>query len=65
MTNLFGKYSMQHSWCVQFFFTGAGGPQVPPLDPVDTKVEELLEEKNESIEGIVTRDNDILFEDAS
>ena len=47
------------------FFTGAGGPQVPPLDPVvDTKVEELLGEKNESIEGVVTRDNDILFKDA-
>ena len=46
------------------FFTGAGGPQVPPLDPVDTKVEELLGEKNESIEGVVTLDNDILIEDA-
>ena len=46
------------------FFTGAGGPQVPPLDPVDTKVEELLGEKNESIEGVVTLDNDIVFENA-
>lgn len=46
------------------FFTGAGGPQAPPLDPVDVKIEELLGENNETIGGIVTLENDLLFEDA-
>lgn len=46
------------------FFTGAGGPQVPPLDPIDVKVDELLGENNETIGGLVTLDNDVLFEDA-
>lgn len=31
---------------------GGGGPQAPPLDPVDEKVAELLGEKNETVEGI-------------
>ncbi|KAK3892401.1 hypothetical protein Pcinc_003771 [Petrolisthes cinctipes] len=43
----------------------AGGPQVPPLDPVDIKVEELLGENNATIEGVMTLDNDVLYEEAN
>ena len=32
--------------------SGAGGPQAPPFDAVDLKVEEILGEKNETIGGI-------------
>ncbi|KAK3859061.1 hypothetical protein Pcinc_034784 [Petrolisthes cinctipes] len=43
--------------------SGAGGSQVPPLDPVDIKVEELLGENNATIEGVMTLDNDVLYDE--
>ncbi|XP_063887769.1 myb/SANT-like DNA-binding domain-containing protein 4 isoform X1 [Scylla paramamosain] len=36
--------------------SGAGGPQAPPLDPVDMKVEELLGEKNATVIGVIQND---------
>lgn len=35
---------------------GAGGPQAPPLDPVDLKVEEILGEKNATVDGVLPLD---------
>lgn len=47
-------------WLLQYYnnvhFKGAGGPAVPPLDPVDLKVEELLGEKNETVGRVVPLD---------
>ncbi|KAK3893761.1 hypothetical protein Pcinc_002463 [Petrolisthes cinctipes] len=43
--------------------SGAGGSQVPPLDPVDIKVEELLGENNATIEGVMTLDNNVLYDE--
>ncbi|KAK8383437.1 hypothetical protein O3P69_019077 [Scylla paramamosain] len=36
--------------------SGASGPQAPPLDPVDMKVEELLGEKNATVIGVIQND---------
>lgn len=38
------------------FLEGRGGPEVPPLDPVELKIEELLGEKNETVGGIISYD---------
>lgn len=37
-------------------FLGAGGPQAAPLNPIDHKIEEILGEKNENVDGIVSLD---------
>ncbi|XP_050697732.1 uncharacterized protein LOC126986080 isoform X5 [Eriocheir sinensis] len=35
----------------EFNQSGGGGPQAPPLDPVDLKVEEIFGEKNATVDG--------------
>ncbi|KAK8403038.1 hypothetical protein O3P69_000928 [Scylla paramamosain] len=47
----------QHlTWNTHSPTKGAGGPQAPPLDPVDIKVEELLGEKNATVIGVIQND---------
>lgn len=46
------EYSTVHAPNIFIFFPGAGGPQVPPLNPIDIKIEEMLGDIVETVDGI-------------